>query len=445
MLRVLSNRTYRHLFAAQVVALAGTGLATVALGLLAWDLAESDAGQVLGTALAIKMVAYVCVAPVAEALGERIPRRTLLVALDVTRAVVALALPFVSAVWQIYVLIFLLQAASAGFTPTFQATIPDVLPDEEDYTKALSLSRMAYDLESLASPMLAAALLTVVGFPVLFGGTVLGFIASACLVLSVALPRRERKPERSILGRSTRGLRIYLATPRLRALLALSFALSAGGAVVIVNTVVLVRQDLGLTDSAVALTLGAYGAGSLLAALLLPSLLKDLGDRPVMLTGGVLLATTMLGLGIAASLSGLTWFWLLMVWFLAGIGSAMMLTPSGRLLRRSGHSEDRSALFAAQFALSHAGWLVTYPLAGWLQSAAGSVTSMLVLGCLAAIGLGAAWLLWPKPDPIAIPHRHDDLPPDHPHRTTGVEHVHPFVIDDLHRHWPAADHSPRLP
>ena len=59
MLSVLSNRTYRHLFAAQVIALVGTGLATVALGLLAWDLAGGDAGQVLGTALAIKMVAYV--------------------------------------------------------------------------------------------------------------------------------------------------------------------------------------------------------------------------------------------------------------------------------------------------------------------------------------------------------------------------------------------------
>jgi hypothetical protein len=40
------------------------------------------------------------------------------------------------------VLIFLLQAASAGFTPTFQATIPDILPDEKDYTRALSLSRL---------------------------------------------------------------------------------------------------------------------------------------------------------------------------------------------------------------------------------------------------------------------------------------------------------------
>ncbi len=54
MLQILANRTYRHLFLAQVIALLGTGLATVALGLLAYDIAGADAGAVLGTALATR-------------------------------------------------------------------------------------------------------------------------------------------------------------------------------------------------------------------------------------------------------------------------------------------------------------------------------------------------------------------------------------------------------
>lgn len=77
MLNILSNRTYRHLFLAQVIALIGTGLATVALGLLAYDLAGDRAGAVLGTALAIKMSAYILVAPVAAAFADKFPRRTL--------------------------------------------------------------------------------------------------------------------------------------------------------------------------------------------------------------------------------------------------------------------------------------------------------------------------------------------------------------------------------
>ena len=246
MLAVLKNRTYRHLFAAQVIALVGTGLMTVALGLLAYELAGADAGAVLGTALAIKMLAYVGIAPIAQAFADRLPRRSLLVTLDLVRAAVALCLPFVTEVWQIYLLIFVLQAASAGFTPTFQAAIPDILPDEEEYTRALSLSRLAYDLESLVSPMLAAALLTIISFHNLFAGTVLGFLVSAALVVSVALPASTPAPRRSIWERTTRGIRLYLATPRLRGLLAISLAVSAAGAMVIVNTVVIVQAGLGL-------------------------------------------------------------------------------------------------------------------------------------------------------------------------------------------------------
>ena len=130
MLDVLADRTYRHLFAAQVVALLGTGLATVALGLLAFDLAGDNAAMVLGTVFTIKMVAYVGIAPIAGAFANRVPRRAFLVALDLMRAAVALCLPFVTEIWQVYILIFVLQSASAAFTPTFQATIPDVLPDE---------------------------------------------------------------------------------------------------------------------------------------------------------------------------------------------------------------------------------------------------------------------------------------------------------------------------
>ena len=116
----LSNRTYRRLYLAQIIALIGTGLSTVALALLAYELAGGDAGLVLGTALALKMVAYVVVAPIAGGLADRLPRRRLLVVLDVARAGLVACLPFVTEVWQVYALIFLLNACSAGFTPTFQ-------------------------------------------------------------------------------------------------------------------------------------------------------------------------------------------------------------------------------------------------------------------------------------------------------------------------------------
>lgn len=434
MLAPLGNASFRQLFLAQVVALTGTGLATVALGLLAWQLAGDAAGAVLGTALALKMVAYVTLAPFAAALAERLPRRAFLVTLDLIRAVVVLALPFVDQVWQVYVLIFLLQAASAGFTPAFQATIPEVLPEERDYTAALSLMRLAEDMEQIASPLLAALLLTVVTFPVLFVGTVAGFVLSALLVGTATLPPRQPVERRPFLASVTRGLRLYAATPRLRGLLALELAVAAAGAMVYVNTVVLVEGRLDLAAPQVALAFAAFGAGSILAALLLPRMLLHLPDRPVMIAGAALMVVGVALLPLIGSLFGL-----MALWTLVGFGFSLSQTPIGRILNRSAHDADRPALFAAQFALSHVCWLVTYPLAGWLGAGAGLSQAALALALLGGLALLAVLAFWPASDPETVPHDHPDLPPDHPHVAGlghGTAHLHPFIIDDLHRRWP---------
>ncbi|WP_230280629.1 MFS transporter [Croceicoccus sp. Ery15] len=441
MLAILRHRTYRHLFLAQVIALVGTGLATVALGLLAYDIAGADAGAVLGTALAIKMIAYIGIAPLVGAYADRLPRKGLLGAMDLLRAAVAMVLPFVDAIWQIYVLIFLLQSASAAFTPTFQATIPDILPDEEEYTNALSLSRLAYDLESLLSPMLAAALLTVISFHWLFGGTAIGFFTSAALVVTTSLPHRH-VVTRAVEGawhKATRGARIYLKTPRLVCLLAITLAAAAGSAMVIVNTVVIVK-GMGRSQQDVALALAAYGGGSMIAALLLPRVLKSISERSVMLAGAAALFVVLLAFGVALpslSQSGL-WTFLLSGWLVMGFGYALCVTPGGRLLRRSSREEDRPALFAAQFALSHVCWLIAYPVAGQIGAHFGMTAAFLLLAAIAGIGLALGFRLWPVHDQSDLPHEHPELAAGHPHLLEHgeTEHRHDFVIDDLHSSWP---------
>ncbi|MFF0215382.1 MFS transporter [Streptomyces vinaceus] len=442
MLSVLRNRTYRHLFTAQVIALIGTGLATVALGLLAYDLAGARAGSVLGTALAIKMVAYVGVAPVIGAFAHRIPRRALMVGSDLTRAAVALTLPFVDQVWQVYVLIFALQAASAAFTPTFQAVIPDVLPKERDYTQALSLSRLAYDLESLFSPALAAALLTFMSYNRLFLGTVGGFLASAVLVVSAVLPKAAPAPERSggAYARATAGSRLFFRIPRLRALLCLNLAVAAASAFVTVNTVVYVRDHLGRSVGDVAFALGAYGAGSMLVALLLPRVLDRVAERTVMLSGALLLPAVFTAVGLITAASGGTWRWpaLLGTWAAFGAACSMALTPTGRLIRRSAPPEERAPAFAAQFSLSHAAWLITYPLAGWVGAQAGLLYAVIALGSVGLVATVSAVFLWPARDFADAPHVHTGLETGHPHLDGAVEvpggwrHSHVPSCDELH-------------
>ncbi len=444
MIEILRHRNFRRLFLAQVVALVGTGLTTVALALLAYDIAGAQAGAVLGTALAIKMAVYVTLAPLAGAFVPPHLRKATLIGLDMIRAAAAMMLPFVTEIWQVYALIALLQSASACFTPLFQSLIPQILADERDYTRALSLSRLAYDLESLLSPALAAALLTLISFHGLFAGTSIGFFVSALFVLSTAFPVvvAVARSTDSAYARAFRGMRIYLHTPRLRGLLALNLCAAAGGAMVFVNTVVIVRSVLHGGEREVAWALAAFGAGSMAMALLLPKFLDRLPDRRVMLTSALVMASSLVAASVLwhASHGQIGWSVLLPLWSVLGMAYAGLVTPGGRLLRRSAQSDDLPFLFAAQFSLSHVCWLLAYPLAGWVGARFGLGVAWLSLSAVAVVGLLIAWRTWPRQDPDAVEHAHPGLPDEHPHlaqhQSSENRHVHEYRIDDLHGRWP---------
>ncbi|MFB7514762.1 MFS transporter [Streptomyces sp. NPDC056144] len=395
-MRLFALRDYRHLFSAQIVALFGTGLTTVALGLLAYELAGPRAATVLGTALTIKMVLYVVIAPLAAAYVDRLPRRAFLASLDVVRALVVLALPFVTEVWQVYVLIGVLQSASAAFTPTFQAVIPDIVTDESDYTRALSASQVASTMESLLSPVLAAVALSFVSFDLLFLGTSVGFALSTALVLSTRVPDARPSVHTKAWDKAAAGIRTFLATPRLRGVMALNLVVAAAGSIVVVNTVNHVRDTLGGTQSDVAWILAASGGGTLLAALALPRVLDRVAARTVMVTGaGVLVAGTAGAVALAAS--GLaSWTGTAIVWGVIGVGMALVITPTGKVIRSAVEANRIPEAFAAQFSLSHLAWLVTYPVAGWLGTNPGLTFAWSVLAALAAVGAAAALLLWPR-------------------------------------------------
>ncbi len=402
MLSVLKNMAYRRLFAAQIVALIGTGLLTVALGLLAYDLAGSNAGAVLGTALTVKMLAYVGLAPLINALVARWPKKRVLIGADLIRAAMALCLPFITDVWQIYVVTFLLQSASATFTPAFQSLIPTILTDERDYTKALSLSRLAYDMEALVSPAAAALLLTVLSYNNLFLGTVAGFLFSALMVAITALPKvaATTGQQTSLWHRTTLGGRIFWRNRRLRSLMALNLVVAAPTALVLVNTVVYVRDILHRPDTDLALALACFGVGSMIVALSAPRVLDHFGDRSVMLTGAAVIPLVLAGTAALTLLGvpGNGWWLLLGLWFMLGAANSTILTPSSRLLRDASTEDTRSYVFTAQFSLSHACYILTYPLAGWLGAAAGLAWAAIALTIIAMAGSAGAFLSWPRHD-----------------------------------------------
>jgi MFS family permease len=276
------------------------------------------------------------------------------------------------------------------------------------------------------------------------------------MVFSVRLPSpKPHERERGVWHNMSFGIRAYVKTPRLRGLLALSLAVATAGAMVIVNTVVYVRERLGGTETDTAVAFAATGAGSMVVALLLPRLLDRLPDRPFMLAGGMVLTT-----GLLLGLTDPGMFALLPIWFVLGVGSSLIQTPTGRLLRRSAYEGDRPAIYAAQFALSHACWLIAYPLAGWIGGTLGLSAAFAALGIVTMAATVSALALWPANDPTEMEHLHETLehehlhvhdehhrhdhegwegpePHRHPHRHAPLKHKHPYVIDFHHPVWPS--------
>ena len=199
------------------------------------------------------------------------------------------------------------------------------------------------------------------------------------------------------MDRATTGVRAFLANPALRGLLALNVVVASATALVVVNTVVYVRDLFGGSNSGVAIALGFYGAGSMAAALCIPIVLTFISDRRLMLTGAVVTVVgTAAAAIVAATASGGSagWICLGLVWTTLGAGTSMISTPSARVLRRESDDGSRTSIFTAQFSLSHAAFLITYPVAGWIGAQIGQVVAAIALSVLATLAALSAARLW---------------------------------------------------
>lgn len=402
MLAVLRNRRFAALFASQVSSLVATGLLTVALALVAVRLDPGAAAGIIGTALTIRIAVYVVVSPLASALLAGRSSRAVLVGADLVRLIVAGALVFATAPWQLYVGIVLLQTASAVFTPTYQAVIPRVLPDERDYTAAQSLSRLAYDLESLLSPPLAALLVLVLPPQALFGIVALGFLGSGLAVLLARLHDQVGSTAEPVRRRLLRGLGVLARTPGPRFAAVLDAATATIYATVLVSSVVLLIDagaDPADPSAALAAVLVAFGLGSIAVAVALPALLRRLRDTTVMLLGAGVAVLALAGTAAAALLDGLSVLGIGALWVVLGASSSAISTPSARLIRTEVAADQHAAVFAARFSTSHAWYAVTYPVAGLLGTIAPSGAATAALAGLAAVAVVAGLAMVPPRSP----------------------------------------------
>jgi hypothetical protein len=363
---VADKASYYRLFVAYILALLATGVATVGLALFAFDLEGDDSGAILGTALSIKMLAYIVAAPFVGVLVRHVPRQPLLIGLDLLRAGSLLVLPFVTETWQVFALVFVFSLASAVFTLVYQTVVPYLLANQKDYTQSLARSRIAAELESSISPLLAAGLLLVVSATGVFLTAAVAFLLSAWLIARMRMPGIATRRAERLVSATLRGPRLFLGIPDLRGLIALDIAVAAASAMVMVNTVVIVQGVLDLDRQASAYTPSRSSGSARSSA---PS-----RSRPR--SGRCRSARSCW----AARRSCRRRFWRAMVttlqgyaalWFLIGLGCALALTPASYLIRRIAPPQDLQYLFAAQLSLTSACLLVAYSAAGWLGATVG--------------------------------------------------------------------------
>jgi MFS family permease len=392
----VDRRNYGRLFGAYLLASLGGGVAVVALSLFAFTLApdEQEAAAIIGAALSIKTLAYVVGAPVAAAFLGTVPRRPLLAVLDLVRAGAILLLLWVDAVWQVLALIGVFTLASAAFTPAYQTSVSGLLPDPKAYARAVARSRVAGELDGLASPLLAAALLAALSVKGVFVVAMAAFLISAALIATTRLAAAA--PAEDPFRRLGAGFGALIRTPALRGLAPMAFAAGAGAAAVMVETVPIVRGRFGLGDQEAALALAVFGGGALVGAVALPRLLSALGPRTLMLAGGVVSCA-----GLVGAMAIDYFATLLALWGAIGAGATLAQAPALALIAQETAPEDKQIVYAANFSLTTAAAGLCFALAGALggTSSLGDATAALAL--LAGAATLCAALLWRLASPGA--------------------------------------------
>ncbi len=120
---------FRELLAGQAVSGLGDWMGTVAFMALALELTGSPTA--VGGILTLRLLPAALGGPLATRAVRRWDRRRTMLAMDAVRAVVIASVPFVRALWWVYICAFVLEAASLVFLPARDSSIPDLVENDD--------------------------------------------------------------------------------------------------------------------------------------------------------------------------------------------------------------------------------------------------------------------------------------------------------------------------
>ena len=269
-LRALNHRDFRRFYAAQLLALVGGWMQTVAQAWLVLQLTDSPFK--LGLISTLQFSPILMFSLVAGAVADRLPKRGLLVTTQTTLACQALLLGWLVSTGRVQyghvaVLGLVLGFANVVDQPARQSFVMDMV-GKGDVANAVALNSAAFNAARIVGPAVAGVLIGRVGVgPVFFINSV-GFVGVILTLLRLearGLPARERRA--TILEEIVEGLRYARRTPRL--LLALGLVLSVSLFVFnfTVYVPLLARTVLGLGAEGFGFLMASLGVGAVAGAL----------------------------------------------------------------------------------------------------------------------------------------------------------------------------------
>ena len=240
------NRSFTKLYLARLVSLLGDWFNMLAIIALLRDLGEVGAGGV-GWLLIFKTLPSLAMTPFAGAAADRYPRRNLMMATDLARALVVLAM-FLTLIWPsttlVYLLVILQSSLSAFFEPARQALLPDIVSPEE-LTTANAIGAATWSAMLTVGAALGGLFTARFGWQLALVVDALSYLISMLFLIDLVEPPRPARLEApnpslaSSLGliEARAGLRYALRRPRILSLMLVKAGWCVAGGITLVLTV----------------------------------------------------------------------------------------------------------------------------------------------------------------------------------------------------------------
>jgi MFS family permease len=394
MRRALRDPAWRRFFGAHAQSCLGSGLAHVALPLLAFD--KTGSPWAVTAVLVPDLMPAMLLGPLLGTLVDRVGWRACAIAADLLRGIA-----FGVLAWSESLPAMVTGAAIAGtgtalFAPAALSGLSR-LSVEGDRPAALGLFGALDDIGLTAGPALAAALLAGLAPGTLLGVNAITFLLSAVLVSGIRSEAEvaSDEPVPSLWAETRAGVRALAGRPEVRLLLGSSTAAVLCVGVTNVGEVVLAREVLGLGGSGLAVLVAAGGLGTVLGSLAARS--RTAWEwRRAYTTGLACMAADLLLCSLAPPLP-----LLLFVFVLGGFGNGFALVHDRLLLGEAVPPALHGRVFAVQKTLTSCAFGASFAGAGVLIAMGGVQHTFLVAGAaMLVVVLSATPRLratWPAP------------------------------------------------